>query len=46
MAISSLNQSIYICDKNTGQQGWITALTATLKKLQTCIVSEIMRDIG
>jgi len=27
-----INQSIFICDKNTGQQGWITALTDTLKR--------------
>jgi len=24
-------QSLFICDKNTGQRGWITALTAHLQ---------------
>jgi len=31
MSIVSINQSLFMI-KNTGQQGWITALAATLKR--------------
>jgi len=30
--LKKLNSTQFICDKNTGQQSWISELTATLKR--------------